>query len=62
MTLETSMNEAGQLWTKSKGIAFLCFEGLWTKWMRICCGCSSGGAEMVGIRSEVRNWGSVVLR
>lgn len=71
------MNEDGQLWQKSKGIAFLCLERLCTKWMRSDCVVGvdevddrgseedSGSGTWIAVRycgSEVLKWDSCVLQ
>lgn len=54
------MNEEGQEWQNSSGIAFWWDERLCTKWTRsvwTMSGCCGDGILMV-----VRNWGSELLR
>ena len=66
----TSMNEEGQLWQKSNGMAFLCLERLCTKCMRRDCvgavddveGRGSEEDSGTGTWIAVRNCGSDVLK
>jgi hypothetical protein len=54
-----SMKDDGHEWHTSSGMAFVCFERLWTKCMRSACAVELSVADSMVIL--VRNCGSEVL-
>jgi hypothetical protein len=62
MILWTSTNDAGHAWQNKSGIAFLCFDRLWTKCMRSVCDASFVSVDEFRIGTVVRNCGREELK